>query len=430
MADTGLQPLAIGISIAAPCVAFVFVLLRLYSRYLITRNLGWDDGLIVLPMILAIAQAYTTVMGIKVNFLGYHVKDIPLDQMDPVLGAKYNYATQLLYNPILALVKNGMLLFFLRVGGSIDKLRRFILAIIVLNTLMMVSIFLIDLLQCLPIEKTFYPNSPGTCINVGDFFIGTAAAAILTDILVMIIPVWITWNLKMKMRKKLAVIFLLSMGLFVYRMYYLIDAFYGGPDPDPTYGVGGTASSIEVNLAIASACGPFLKPLIVHYFPGFFGRESTNRYYEYYEDNRPDVMYRGNVANYSATASAAPSAPRSKPSRRLSSRRTDDDGKYDPEIELQSPSAKTSRSLRRGKSTVESALPEDGEDDSSQRRIVTNMDSMEIFPGREQEAENSGEGQCLKSGIMRETCVNISYSPKFSDEDLQNRKPTAPGSAF
>lgn len=63
MADTGLQPLAIGISIAAPCVAFVFVLLRLYSRYFITRNLGWDDGLIVLPMVLAIAQAYTTVMG-------------------------------------------------------------------------------------------------------------------------------------------------------------------------------------------------------------------------------------------------------------------------------------------------------------------------------------------------------------------------------
>jgi hypothetical protein len=153
------------------------------------------------------------VAGIKVNFLGYHAKDIPLDQMDPVLGAKYNYATQLLYNPILALVKNGMLLFFLRVGGSIDSLRIFIIAIIVLNTLMMVSIFFIDLLQCIPIEKTFYPDTTGTCIHVGNFFIGTAAATILTDILVMIIPIWITKNLNMKFKKKLAVIFLLSMGL-------------------------------------------------------------------------------------------------------------------------------------------------------------------------------------------------------------------------
>lgn len=169
-------------------------------------------------------------------------------------------------------------------------------------------------------------------------------------------------------------------GISVYRMYYLIDAYYGEPNPDATYGVGGTASSIEVNLAIASACGPFLKPLILHFFPSFFGRDSTNRYYEYYEDNRPDVMYRGDVGNYSASATA--SASRSKPSRRASLRRKDDNGRYDPEIELQSPVARTSRSLRRGKSTMASVLSEEGEDDSSQRRIVTTMDFMDMFPGK------------------------------------------------
>ena len=213
-------------------------------------------------------------------------------------------------------------------------------------------------------------------------------------------------------------------------MYYLIETYYGVPNPDATYGVAGTASSIEVNLAIASACGPFLKPLILHFFPSFFGRDSTNRYYEYYEDNPPDVMYQGGAANYSASASASASASGTKISRRASLRRKDDSGRYDPEIELQSPVGKTSRSLRRGKPTMASVLAEDEEDDSSQRRIVTTMDFMEMFPGREQETETSGEGQWIKSGIMRETSVNITYSPKLSDEDLQNRKATAPGSAF
>jgi hypothetical protein len=211
-------------------------------------------------------------------------------------------------------------------------------------------------------------------------------------------------------------------------MYFLIDAYYGEPNPDSTYGVGGTASSIEVNLAIASACGPFLKPMILHFFPSFFGRDSTNRYYEYYEDNRPDVMYRGNVVNYSASASA--SVVRSKPSRRVSLRKKDDHGRNDPEIELQSPVATTSRSLKHGKSTMPSVLSEDGEDGSSQRKIVTTMEFMDMFPGREDEMETSGEGQWIKSGIMRETSVNITYSPTFSDENLQNTKPTAPGSAF
>lgn len=91
MVDTGLQPVAIGISIASPCVAFVFVLLRLYSRYFITRTLGWDDSLIIVPMILSVAQAYTTVMGIKVNYLGYHNADIPWEEWDMTLGTKVRY---------------------------------------------------------------------------------------------------------------------------------------------------------------------------------------------------------------------------------------------------------------------------------------------------------------------------------------------------
>lgn len=88
MVDTGLQPVAIGISIAAPCVALVFVLLRLYSRYFITKTLNWDDALIIVPMILSIAQAYTTVIGIKVNYLGYHNADIPVGQWNITLGSK------------------------------------------------------------------------------------------------------------------------------------------------------------------------------------------------------------------------------------------------------------------------------------------------------------------------------------------------------
>lgn len=63
-------------------------MLRLYSRHFITRNVGWEDALIVVPMLLSIAQTYPTVMGIKLNYLGYHIKDIPPGAYDAVLGAK------------------------------------------------------------------------------------------------------------------------------------------------------------------------------------------------------------------------------------------------------------------------------------------------------------------------------------------------------
>lgn len=49
-------------------------------------------------------------------FLGFHVEDIPADA-DLMIGLSWNYAAQLLYNPVLALVKISVLVFLYRLGG-------------------------------------------------------------------------------------------------------------------------------------------------------------------------------------------------------------------------------------------------------------------------------------------------------------------------
>lgn len=311
-----------------------------------------------------------------------------------------------------------MLLFFLRVGGSIDNLRWFIIALIIFNTTMMVAVFLTDMLQCIPIQKIFYSSMEGRCIDTVSFFVATAALTILTDILVMIIPTWITWNLQLRLRKKLAVIFLLSMGLVVtgisiYRMYFLIDVYFGTPGPDPTYSVGGTASSIEANLAIAAACGPFMKPLIVHIFPGFFGRDTTRRYYSYNDGPGSDVLgyYRGpGVSAYSASASA--SARRKHKGESFQSSGPPDSG-----FELHGQSGRSQQSDRRVDTTRSSTLAEDEEDDSSQRRMVATINAMHTSQELQESPGGSGSKRVM-DGIIRETSVNISYSPKDSGENL------------
>lgn len=284
----------------------------------------------------------------------------------------------------------------------------------------MVTIFFTDVLQCIPIRKIFYANLEGKCIDTVSFFIATAALTILTDILVMMIPTWITWNLQLTIKKKLAVIFLLSMGLLVtgisvYRLYYLIDAYYGPPIPDAMYGVGGTASSIEVNLAIAAACGPFLKPVIISIFPGFFGRESAREYYEYHDGPGSDVLgYYGGPNASAYTASASASARRHSngvPTLRGGAAR-------DSTIELQKPGERIRKSLRRANTTPSTRVREEEEDrdDSSQRRIVTTEEARDMDHGLQSNGRGSKKSRHGKDGIMRKTSVNISYSPKDSDE--------------
>ena len=276
------------------------------------------------------------------------------------------------------------------------------------------------MLQCVPIKKVFYSDTPGTCINTVTFFVATAALTILTDILVMIIPTWMTWHLTLKLRKKIAVIFLLSMGLLVtgisiYRMYFLISAYFGPPNADSNYSVGGTASSIEVNLAIAAACGPFLKPMVVKYFPRFFGRSTGNQYYYQYNDGpNSDVLgyYRGPGASaYSARASASRRQSRGSAAHRS--------GKaLDSGFELQIPGGASHRSLRRGNTTQSSTLA-DEEDDTSLRGPVSPLDTLNMNHGLHHSEGTSEHSQQALDRILLERSIDITYSPNERDADKQ-----------
>lgn len=317
----------------------------------------------------------------------------------------------------MALVKNAVLIFFLRLGRIFERLRLFILSLLVFNNLMMVGIFVAVIFQCVPISKTFHPEVPGTCINLPQFFIATAALTILTDILVLIIPTWLLWDLNMKPRKKIATIFLLSLGFLVtsisvYRVYYLINIYYGPPDPDPTYSVGGTSSTIEVNLAIIAACGPFLKPLIVRFLPNFFERDTTDDHAGGWPDS---LTWGGRFRSYSASATAAKPGSSSR---------------FGSDVELQSSSTSSTstRSLRAGKyeRPLDAWDTEEDEDDDSappQRRWVSMVPSMILMGQQPQHSGTSAEVESVARsqevgndprpacGITRQVTVYITYSP-------------------
>lgn len=68
---------------------------------------------------LAVAYAGVVYYWIQVNFFGYHVWEVPnhvLAEDNQILSSKLNMAQQLLYNPILGIVKASIILFLLRMG--------------------------------------------------------------------------------------------------------------------------------------------------------------------------------------------------------------------------------------------------------------------------------------------------------------------------
>jgi hypothetical protein len=89
------------------------------KRIKLAYTISTDDGLCVVACVLAVAYAGVVYRWIIANWFGFHVWDIP-DHVrtveNQVFASKLNMAQQMLYNPILGIVKASIILFLLRLG--------------------------------------------------------------------------------------------------------------------------------------------------------------------------------------------------------------------------------------------------------------------------------------------------------------------------
>ncbi|KFY95694.1 hypothetical protein V498_03205 [Pseudogymnoascus sp. VKM F-4517 (FW-2822)] len=259
------------------------------------------DGFLVAAYVLVAAESAIVIRYTLYTWQGYHKADIPkLSIEQQVVGGKYNIANQLLYNPILSLVKASVIFFLLRIGNTHRIARISLWIALALNLALAIAILFACAFQCNPARYVYAAAEMdraaqiaagadsegkvngevvkgGTCFHQIQFFLGSAGLAVLTDLIVLAIPTVIVWDLKMSRRKKFVAIGMLSAGAIVTAVSIARIVIYNwrfSPDNhDQSYGVGYTISSIEANLAIVTGSIPALKPLVTRFVPRFFSSE-------------------------------------------------------------------------------------------------------------------------------------------------------------
>lgn len=132
---------------------------------------------------------------------------------DATQGLIWAYAVQILYNPILALVKSSVLIFLSRLFGQKDGVRRFLFWLNVANMAQMVAVFFAITLQCLPIGFNWdFTIRGGRCVDRRVLYTSTAVFSIITDLLILGTPIWIFTSLKIPRRTKVALMFVFLLG--------------------------------------------------------------------------------------------------------------------------------------------------------------------------------------------------------------------------
>ncbi|EAW09305.1 uncharacterized protein ACLA_035080 [Aspergillus clavatus NRRL 1] len=253
--DDSHQKTALGVIVAFPVLGGIAVILRYWSRFLSKTSFAAD---------------------VKANYVGIHIWEVPQDR-DIKSGMIWSFANQLVYNPCLTMIKISILLFLRRLESRSTVVNLLIWSSIVVTVLLFVIVLFIDIFQCTPVAYLFDPTiEGGSCIHQAAFYVSTAATNLFTDLLVLVIPILITWSLQMPVRRKVAVCIILSFGgvataIGVWRIISLAQFFSVAPNPDPTYNINFCSSAIEVNVAVMAACAPSTKVLLARYLPRLLG---------------------------------------------------------------------------------------------------------------------------------------------------------------
>lgn len=136
------------------------------------------------------------------------------DQVDTgsiVAMAKWLVVAEVLYAWNLGWTKTALLLMYYR----IFHLPYFKKAAWIVGAFVwawVVTITFIFVFICVPVQKLWYPQLPGHCINQVGTWIANAASTILTDLVILLMPLPQIWGLQLRKTEKIGLTLAFCLG--------------------------------------------------------------------------------------------------------------------------------------------------------------------------------------------------------------------------
>ncbi|KAI1849691.1 hypothetical protein JX265_008028 [Neoarthrinium moseri] len=275
MAPTGwvpIQPqgdasrlLTVTLVLSALCI--IVIALRVWCR-ITTRNFGTEDWLMctgfIINMVHNAVVSYGTFTGI-----GTPDSQIPGGKTGPTYmeGMKAVTLWQMFYMSSSVFIKTSICATLLRL--SVQRKFNYILWGIIVVTILTTFVTLISVwIQCRPLAAS-WGEVPGTCMDINVLITLTyvvSALNIATDWSVALLPIAILWKLQMARKVKIAVGFVMGLGVFssvatIVRWQY--SSAYTAP-VDYLVGLGNLIqwTVIECDVAIIAGSLPMLRRLV------------------------------------------------------------------------------------------------------------------------------------------------------------------------
>ncbi|OAK93497.1 hypothetical protein IQ06DRAFT_341216 [Phaeosphaeriaceae sp. SRC1lsM3a] len=259
-------------------LAFLFLIQRLYTKVVIMKKFQLEDIIVIVAWFFCMGAQICLLLGMTHGAIGRHAWEISID--------KYGYysrvilAAPLLYAIGTAAAKCSLALFYRRLDPN-KIFQAFVWFTLAVTFGAYTAIFFSLLFACKPIAGSWDPALFGVavCINRGGIYIAQAVIGIVTDVLLLALPIPTVMKLQMPNKQKIGLVGIFGVGSItivtsIVRLIILLPAL---TTPDQTWviGEGSLWIFVEANLLIMCCCLATLRRFFKHFAPRLIGENSS-----------------------------------------------------------------------------------------------------------------------------------------------------------
>ncbi|KAF2087061.1 hypothetical protein K490DRAFT_1925, partial [Saccharata proteae CBS 121410] len=237
----------------------VVIVLRSWIISQRMRNFGKDDTFMFIAWLCSLGFAAASYVSVRWG-VGLLTNDAPPEWATSAIKAVY--AIEIFYYLSLYFIKMSLLFLYLRLSSS-QKTTRFwksTVVTMVLVTLHFLSTVVVFSIQCVPMEKYWNPTVPGFCISITAFFYSTNIFTIITDVVILALPISTLWQVQRPRKQRLAIVGAFLVGgvstvascIRLYSVRIYTESHEPMRDAAPI----NTWSFVEINLGIVCASAP------------------------------------------------------------------------------------------------------------------------------------------------------------------------------
>ncbi|KAJ6096877.1 hypothetical protein N7486_007623 [Penicillium sp. IBT 16267x] len=227
-------------------------------------------------------------------------KSADIDPASVVFTLKAILPLEALYGIVLALVKTSIMLFYTRIFGSKRSFQIQVTITMIIVWIWSASVILETFLLCRPLKYNWDTSISGTCGDRNATYVVAGVMNLITDLMVMALPIPHIWKLQLGTAKKISLCGVFCLGLLVSIISIVRLVALRAIDFDNITGsvqMGVMWTVIEPELAIICANMPLLKTVLARVAPSLFstGRKgysgSGSQTFERLQDSQARNIY-------------------------------------------------------------------------------------------------------------------------------------------